>query len=101
MLIVHNLLCPGPLEARDKVHRTNVFTARALVSTRTTKQLAASIVMSLEQFGFSRGPSKHTVPSATEAALQLYSVWQPKLYFGDLNQGVSGQCGYLLYTLNF
>ena len=60
--------------ARGKVHCTNVFTARALIvrySTRTTKQHAANIVMSLEQFGFSRGPSKHTVPSATEAALQL------------------------------
>ena len=29
---------------------------------------AACTVMSLQQFGFSRGPSKHTGPSATEAA---------------------------------
>ena len=29
---------------------------------------AACTVMNLQQFGFSRGPSKHTGPSATEAA---------------------------------
>ena len=33
---------------------------------------AACTVMSLQQFGFSRGPSKHTGPSATEAARTLY-----------------------------
>ena len=31
-------------------------------STRTAKQHAVGIIMSLEQFGFSRGPSKHTGP---------------------------------------
>ena len=51
---------------------------------------AACTVMSLDQFGSSRGPSKHTGPSATEAAppvvlhIHFYTVWQPKLYVGDL-----------------
>ena len=40
-------------------------------------------------------------PSSCNAHTFLLSVWQPKLYVGDLNLGVSGQCGYLLFTLNF